>query len=312
MQLLRDGIPVLLTLVAASMLADLSVWELFRSTSALFGQGGRPMLLAMFGRKWGGIFALFPLTFAGSLLCDPASSLAVFLGVAAIPVVLLAYAAAYHLPGRSLPPVEVVRGDLRDALSAIYRRNGYSGPRRLYVVPNGCRQAPDALIDIGEPAVYVPVRLLDRLSRAEIDSLMLLQWRLPNLLYRRKYAFLYALTCFPLACIFLDHFRPGLGYRWQTLLCLAILEVPLIAWVWRRENLRLCREIAAASSNADDLVSALAAVSELSTGQADSPLIRRIASVAASKPDALLAQRQRPAEDRYPTHGDYSTVGFEL
>jgi Zn-dependent protease with chaperone function len=159
----------------------------------------------------------------------------------------------------------------------------------------------------------VPRQLLDLLSRAELDALVAYQLRRPRARGFWAYGFFVVLACGTGCSVALNLLKIGFAGRWAAFAFLAIAEIAVLVFVWRRRIDGHDRWAMKITGDPEAYLSAMAALSRLSTGAPDSHLIHRLARIADLPPDrihALMQERPRPAEERYPTVGDYMTVGF--
>jgi hypothetical protein len=181
-----------------------------------------------------------------------------------------------------------------------------------YVLPEG-RQAQSTDFDRKwEREIFMPRRLLDWMSRAEIDALVAYQLTWP---WTRRYArwtFLGPLMYGLIASAALAWLKIGARGRWEAFLLLLVTEIAVLACL--QPHLRYLADLRTikTTGNPEAYFSAMAELSRLSSGVWDTRLVRRFARTGRVTPDRMqkLQEQHRPAEDRYPTSGDYLNVGF--
>jgi hypothetical protein len=207
-------------------------------------------------------------------------------------------------------PLQLSRGYLFDGVSAVRRKAGIRTGLSIYLLPDELLAGSRNIV---QPAVLIPRQLLDRLSRDEIDALVAYQLRRPGARRFWAYSFLGVLVCGTACSAALHLLKVGTAGHWLVFSFLVIAEMPVLSFVWRRRTDRLYLWAMGVAGNPEAFASTMAALSRLSTGAPDTHLIRRLARIAEIPPDripALLQERPCPAEERYPTVGDYMTVGF--
>jgi Zn-dependent protease with chaperone function len=150
------------------------------------------------------------------------------------------------------------------------------------------------------------------MSRAEIDALAARQLaRLRGGRFRPVDAYLLvgALAAVGL-CVLL---RPGMAGWWLLFAGLVAVETAALALNLPHAEIQSDLRAIALTGNPDAFFSALAESARLTGAPLDLPALEKTAQSAGVTPDrlrALLQPQPRPAEDRYPTSGDYVTVGF--
>jgi Zn-dependent protease with chaperone function len=202
-------------------------------------------------------------------------------------------------------PLALSRGAL---FAGIQRLAGKAQIQRLsiYLLP------PDSLPRLPAPpgpAVRIHRRFLDVMSRAEIDALAARQ--LARLQRANFDALLLvgALAAVGL-CVLL---HPGLAGWWLLFAGLVAVETAALALYLPRAEMQSDLRAIALTGNADAFFSALGESARLNGAPLDLPALQKTAQRAGVTPDrlrALLQPQPRPAEDRFPTSGDYATVGF--
>ncbi len=205
------------------------------------------------------------------------------------------------------PPLPLSRGLLDDSIGRMAAAFALRMPRCSILLAD--YETDD---DTYTPAVMVRKRLLDWLSRAEIDALAARQ-----LAYQqRAYVFpvrACALGCGGIAVAASELLGASLPERALITLATVVVAVAALA-LWlphagRNADLRAIELV----GNPEALFSALGKLAWLSIGPLDAhglePLARK-AGVTPERLRALLEPRLAPEEDRYPTVGDYMTVGF--
>jgi Zn-dependent protease with chaperone function len=150
------------------------------------------------------------------------------------------------------------------------------------------------------------------MSRAEIDALAARQLaRQQGPPFRPADAYLLAGALAAVGLCELLH--PGMAGWWLLLLALVAVETAALALNLPRADMQADLRAIALTGNPDAFFSALGESARLNGAPLDLPALEKTAQRAGVPPDrlrALLEPQPRPAEDRYPTSGDYVTVGF--
>lgn len=204
---------------------------------------------------------------------------------------------------------EVSRGELWERFRALFQKvgRGGAGTFHVYVVPDKFR----AWAGLAWPNVLLRRRYLDRLCRAEIDGLAARQVASPQTRY--------ALTVLPVlayslaAVCLLDRLNVSVLGRWLVFLFLLAAEITVLAACHYSVLLRADLRAIKLTGDAESLLSAMAELSRMNGAEPDLPSLRRIAQKTGVPPErlhALIEQRPRPAEDRYPISGDDVTTGL--
>ncbi len=198
---------------------------------------------------------------------------------------------------------EVSRGVLLDCVESRFRTRP-----RIYVLPDGFTAWAGL-----RPGILLRRRYLDWMSRSEIEALMArgLSGRTAG---RRLAATSGAAALCALAVAgFIEYFEVGTRGRWLTLAVLAVAEVVALGrWLpswWRAADFDAVRR----TKQPEVLLSAMLEAARLNGSDPDMARIEVIAKRAGISRERLreLAEpRQCPAEDRYPTVGDYVTTGL--
>jgi hypothetical protein len=100
---------------------------------------------------------------------------------------------------------------------------------------------------------------------------------------------------------------------WLLFLALVAVETAALALYLPHADLRSDLRAISLTGNPYAFFSALGESARLTGATLDLPALEKTAQRAGVTPDrlrALLQPQPRPAEDRYPTSGDYATVGF--
>ena len=206
--------------------------------------------------------------------------------------------------------MQLSRGALFDGISAVRRKAGIATTLNIYLLPD---EFQAGFRHPNQPAVFLIRQLLDRLPRAEIDALVAYQLRRPRAHSFRTVTSLLVLVCGAGCSGALNALKIGTAGRWEAFLFLAVVQIAALSFLWRRRvdshDLWAMKLI----GDPEVYVSVLVALSRLSTGVPDARLIRRLARIASLSPDRipeLLQERSCPPDQRYPTVGDYMTIGF--
>ena len=303
-----DFLPILGLLACCSLFTDLAGWHDFKPVRALWGQNASLAMFEYTVSKWG-----WGLGSACVLLANPSGpyvGASMCFGAFGIASALSVSGWAWWRHRKNPEPPQLSRGALFDGVSAVRRKAGIATALNIYLLPDEFRAGfrhPD------QPTVFLPRQLVDRLSRAEIDALVAYQLRRPRAHSFWAYAFLSVLVCGAGFSVALNALKIGTAGRWGAFLALAIVEIAALSFTWRSRRDSHQRWAMKLTGDPEAYVSALAALSRLSTGVPDAHLIRRLARIANLSPDRipeLLQERSCPADQRYPTVGDYMTVGF--
>jgi hypothetical protein len=147
------------------------------------------------------------------------------------------------------------------------------------------------------------------MSRAEIDALAARQ-----LARLRRANFGAILLVGALAAVGLcELLHPGMVGWWLLFLALVAVQAAAVASYLPHADLQSDLRAIWLTGNPDAFFSALAESARLNGTALDLPALEKTSQRAGVSPDrlrALLEPQPRPAEDRYPTSGDYVTVGF--
>lgn len=306
--LVTDFLPILALLACCGLFTDLAGWRAFKPVRALWGQN---VSLAMFEytvAKWGwGLGALCVLLANPS---GPYARASMCCGAFGIASALSVSGWAWWRLRKNPEPLQLSRGALFDGVSAVRRKAGILPGLNIYLLSDefqaGFRYP-------NQPTVCLPRQLLDRLSRAEIDALVAYQLRRPRTHSFRVVAFLGVLVCGAVCSAALNALKIGAAGRWEAFSFLAIVEIAGLSFTWRGRRDSHQRWAMKITGDPEAFVCALAAPSRLSTGAPDAHFIQRLARIANVPPDGipeLLQERVCPPDQRYPTVGDYMTIGF--
>jgi Zn-dependent protease with chaperone function len=150
------------------------------------------------------------------------------------------------------------------------------------------------------------------MSRSEIDALAAHQ------LARQQREYLLParaslLGCGLAAAGLCELLNVGIAGRWLAFLVLVAAETAALALYFPHVEVKADLRAIRLTGNPDAFFSALGESARLNGAALDLPALEKIArrtGVSADRLRALFQQQHRPAEDRYPTSGDYVTVGF--
>ncbi|MGO9095324.1 MAG: hypothetical protein ACLQGV_08880 [Bryobacteraceae bacterium] len=207
-----------------------------------------------------------------------------------------------------LEPLALSRGDL---FTGIQRLAGKAQIRRpsVYILPP---DSPPRLLALLRPPVLIHRRFLDVMSRAEIDSLAARQLARTQRAHSgpANHVLLVGALATVGLCAFL---HVGLAGWWLLFLALVAVETAALALYLPRAEMQSDLRAIALTGNPDAFFSAIGESARLTGAALDLPALEKTAQSAGVSPDrlrALLQPQPRPPEDRYPTSGDYVTVGF--
>lgn len=306
---MTDFLPILGLLACCSLFTDLAGWNAFKPVRALWGQNASLAMFEYTVSKWGWGLGSFCVLLANP--SGPYVRAAMCCGAFGIASALSVSSWAWWRLRKNPEPMQLSRGALFDGISAVRRKAGIATSLNIYLLPDefqaGFRHPRD------QPTVFLPRQLLDCLSCAEIDALVAYQLRRPRALRFWAVAFPLVTVCGIGCSIALNALKISASGRWETVLFLAIVEIAALAFLWRRRRDSHQQWAMKLTGDPEAFVSALAALSRLSTGAPDAHLIQRLARLANLSPDRipeLLEERSCPADQRYPTVGDYMTIGF--
>ncbi len=302
-------------LMGAALFFDLGAWNSSKQAITLRGDKGLRALVASLAENWG-----WSLSLTGICLADwggsGRDSLYVPIGMGFGLVCILA---ALGIPGwvswrrRNSPnPIQISRGALFDGIGAVRLKAGIGTPLEIYVLPEGYQARSEDYHKMRASKIFMPRRLLDWMSRAEIDALVAYQLTWPRTLRYVRQAFLGIVIYGFMASAILTWLKIGPRGRWETFLVLLITEITALACL--RPRLRYLADLRTIdlTGNPEAYFSALAELSRLSAGVLDTRWVRRFARTGRVTPDRMLKlqEQHRPAENRYPTSGDYLKVGL--
>ncbi|MFN7922252.1 MAG: hypothetical protein U0Q16_19265 [Bryobacteraceae bacterium] len=156
--------------------------------------------------------------------------------------------------------------------------------------------------------------ILDQASRAEIDALATLQMPLVVTRAWLHKFFEYAPIVYAAVAAYgLGSLCAEKSSLWiATTVCLGVALIALRIAFTKLMRSHRARAIELVG-NRETYFSALAKLWHLSRIRSNKELIRlaQEAGVPADRAEAIIARAGQPAEDRYPTSGDYLTIGFE-
>jgi len=198
---------------------------------------------------------------------------------------------------------EVSRGMLLDAARSRFRTRP-----RIYVLPDGFTAWAGL-----RPGILLRRRYLDWMSRSEIEALIArgLSGRAAG---RRLAATCGAAALCALVVVgFIEYFKVGTQGRWLALAMMVAAEVVALGcWLpswWRAADLEAVRR----TGQPEVFVSAIAEAARLNGSAPDMARIEAIAhhtGISRERLREVAELRLRPAEDRYPTAGDYVATGL--
>jgi hypothetical protein len=239
------------------------------------------------------------------LLNGPRIQLALLVGLALVPNMFLIL---MMILGQTLESSGLSRGALHTGIHSLARK---AQIRRLSIclLQDDSRPRLRALIT---RSVLIHRRFLDVMGRAEIDALAARQLaRLQGPLFRPVDAYL--LVGALAAAGLCELLHPGMAGWWLLLMALVAVETAALALYLPRADMQSDLRAIALTGNPDAFFSALGESVRLTGAALDLPALEKTAQragVSADRLRALLEPQPRPAEDRYPTSGDYVTVGF--
>jgi len=312
-RLLAPTIYVLL--LTGALFVDLASWRSSRAAYLLCGKRGILTLCAAHADRWG--WAI--LCGVWIVDCLPAQSR----GVELLIVAYLLCGFALIVAGgvfslwrwrRSEEPVQVARGAFCDGVEALRRKAGLERAPSIYILPDG-HIAPSGHHSYGTPwgvNIRMPRRFLDWLSRGEIDALVALQLPAGQGRVRPRRVVVAALVCGLAAAAIIS--SPKLGAsRVEVFLLLLAVELLALILLWPRLQSQTDRRAIEIAGDPDVFLSAMVKLYRLAGVAPGQRYLSRLASTAGIAPErlrTLLQEELRPAEDRYPTSGDYMAVGF--
>jgi hypothetical protein len=291
--------------MAAALFLELGAWNSRKQAIALRGEKGVRALVASLAEKWGWSLSLTGICLAGWDDSDR-EILYVAIGMGSALVCVLA---ALGIPWwarlqrkKGPEPLQISQGALFDGIEAVRLKAGIGSPLKIYVLPEGYQAQSEDYVRMRAIKIFMPRRLLDWMSRAEIDALAAYQLAWPQ---TRRYVgwtllgiFIYGL----MASVILTWLKIGPRGRWEAFLVLLIIEITALACL--RPRLRYLADLRtiALTGNPEAYFSAMAELSRLSSGVLDTRSARRFARTGRISSDWLLKlrERHRPPEDRYP------------
>jgi hypothetical protein len=206
---------------------------------------------------------------------------------------------------RRLEPLALSRGALLAGIHRLARKARVPRPS-VYLLPP---DSPPRLLVLQGPAVLIHRRFLDGMSRAESDALAARQLARPQGALPDPIL----LVCGLAAAGLCELLHVGVA-GWRLLfLALIAVETAALALYYHHANLQSDLRAIWLTGNPDAFFSAVGESGRLNGAAMDLPALEKVAQRAGVTPDrlrALLQPQTRPAEDRYPTSGDYVTVGF--
>jgi hypothetical protein len=158
-------------MLAAALFFELGAWNCARQAITLRGDKGLRALVASLAESWG-----WTLSLTGICLADWGGGLYAPIGMGSGLVCMLAalgipWWVSWHR-SKNPEPLEISRGALFDGFGAVRLKAGIGRPLKIYVLPEGY-QAQSADYDkMRASKILMPRRLLDWMSRAEIDALV--------------------------------------------------------------------------------------------------------------------------------------------
>jgi hypothetical protein len=306
--------PIPLGLVlAAALFLELAAWKASRVTVALRGEKGLRLLCADRLDRWGQM-----LFWSGACLEDVVGGrhplfVATFMGCGAAGLLATFCLWWFGSWGNNPDPLQVSRGALFDGVGAVRRKAGMSCVLNIYVPPEGFQaRSADSENWASVRSIFIPRRLLDWMSRAEIDALVAFQLTSRQRVRYVKWITLGAFISGVIASAALNWLKKGPQGRWEAFLLLLVTEITALTFLVPHLRYLADRRAIEISGDPEAYLSAMAELSRLGTGVPDAKFVRRIARTAGVTPDRIqqLQEQPRPSEDRYPTSGDYLAVGF--
>jgi hypothetical protein len=296
-------------LLACLLFAELAGRASTKTGILLRGEWGRRALCRVYAERWA--FAAFlPCVVMVDMAARIQAPYALLFVVWLACVCGMSVAAAIWVWRwvRSGEPLRVSQGALFGGVEALRRKTAAGATLQVYVLPDGYIRRPQDTSDSNR--VVVPRRLLDLLSRGEVDALVAFQLvRLP----RAGRVFVGALAYALAAAVVIAALKIGASRQLGVFLALLALELLALTILWPRLESHLDRHAIEVAGDPDVYLSALVKLYRLSGSSPDQRYLSRIARTAGVPPErlqALLQEELLPAEDRYPTSGDYMTVGF--
>jgi hypothetical protein len=209
---------------------------------------------------------------------------------------------------RKPAPFLLSRGSLLAGIQTLARKAGKPS-LGVYVVPDDFRAQPTQGLG---PVVLIPRRFLDWMSRSEIDALAARQ------LARQQREYVlppldFLLVCGLAAVGLCELLHAGIAGRSLVFLVLVAAETVALALYFPRAEVNADLRAIGLTGNPVAFFSAVGESARLNGAALNLPALEKTAQragVSADRLRALLQPRSRPEEDRYPTSGDYVTVGF--
>jgi hypothetical protein len=295
-------------LLACGLFAELAGRASIKAGILLRGEWGQKALCRVYAERWAfGVFLpSVVMVDMGARIHAPHAVLFV-VWLACVCGMSVAAAIWVWRWVRSGEPLRVSQGALFGGVEAL-RRKTAGGTLHVYVLPDGYIRRPQDTQESNR--VVVPQRLLDRLSRGEVDALVAFQLaRLPRL----NRVFIGALIYASAAATVIAALNVRASRQLEIFLALLALELVALAILWPRLESHVDLRAIEIAGDPDVYLSAMVKLYRLSGSSPDQRYLSRIARTAGIPPErlrSLLQEELRPAEDRYPTSGDYMTVGF--
>ena len=166
-------------LVAAVLFCELAAWNGSRVTIALRGERGWRVLYAERLERFG-MNLLWPVIWLPEILGNGQHELlvAIGLGFAAAGLLAAFWLSWWMSPvwGKNPEPLQISRGALFDGVGAVRMKAGMSCVLNVYVPLKGSQaRSTDSENSASAGSIFIPRRLLDWMSRAEIDALVAFQ-----------------------------------------------------------------------------------------------------------------------------------------
>jgi hypothetical protein len=226
---------------------------------------------------------------------------------------LLAILAAirFRRRARVLGEFRVLRGILKATVKDFSQKSKFFGllDAPLFVIPDADFVEVCARMGSG---IAIPLRLLDSLSRREIDALAARQLCVQS----RKFYFpllWILLACNVVVVFIVQWFQGALLYAFLLYLSLLTLEFFALSRSLPRIFFQTDLQAIQLTGDAEAFFSAIGALSRFSGAPLQEPTLREIGRQTAVSPDRikiLVAEHETKAEDRYPTSGSYFDTGF--
>jgi hypothetical protein len=194
----------------------------------------------------------------------------------------------------------------------VRRKAGIGIPVQIYVLAD--EQLLRPVYDGSTSSIFISRQALDWLSRGEIDALVASQLR--GDAFRRQATgwFIFGLVVYVCAAIaVIDVLKIGFSGQVRILPLVAAVEILALTILWHHLRPQVLRRAIEIAGNPEAYLSAMVKLSRLSGSPPDErtlSLITNGAGTPRERLQALLEEPLRPAEDRYPTSGDYMKVGF--